>query len=462
MAVNMCPTDGLQSFPVDVGFALTESSYTDAKNTPLNIQFNWGTRTNTPIFSSAGSGVIDHVENDVSTSLTYKDQLYNLGSLQLTSPTHNRWIVSSDSSTSKTSNKEDIVITYELDTFAKSKNTDPKYIILVSPLIRTDDSVDDPNYLINLAYGSASNETLEQLFPYNYGNNYVYYTTCVPGNTLRSHYRNILVLLNTSGISVSTNLMNQIKGKYNSFSKGDYPQYVPLGNFSVKSSIISRVTGLTTMEGFQSTVASVTNPPAPSTTSSGSNPSTNITSYNSMKCVPFDPEKNLTKNGAIVIDTSTGVPFSLDPNTTPSMMRSVLGAIKDSNGNLLYPNAAGLSDDDARNKYLQILPDTARNNSKNKFILSHDGVIPFSSIEKTFIGFCAVVMIVVFILIFFSLTAKMKDDSNSNLWWLFSNFSLNLVLFIGGFFIGYFTIPANCPPTTSTDSSDSSGSSGSN
>jgi hypothetical protein len=463
MAVNTCPSYGLQSFPVDVGFALVESSYKDAKNIPLKIQFQWGTRTSAPVFSSAKSGVIDHVQNDVETTIQYNNKLYNLGSVQITSPTHNRWIVPVNEELTKADNLEDIVITYEIDTFSKSKDTDPKYIILVNPILRTNDTVKDPQYLVNLANGTASSVTLAPLFPYTSGTNYVYYTTCVPGNTLQSHYKNILVLLNPGGILVSSSLMTSIKKLYNSFSEGNYPVYVPLGNFTVKSSVISKVTGLTTMEGFQNMLGAVSNPSSNPQHDTGQAeapvkvPPPTTQSYNSMKCVQFDPERNLTKNGSIVIDTSTGVPFKLDPNTSVDTMRKVLGALKDSGGNVMYPNAASLTDKDARAKYLSILPDTARTNSKNFYSFTRTGKYSFTSVEKTLTAFCAIIMLIIIGLICFSffsninsITEQRKKDIWLWIWWFIELIGLNVGLFIAGFFIGIYTLPASCPSNTVT------------
>lgn len=465
MSVNMCPSDGLQSFPVDVGFALTKLSYTDATNEPLNIQFQWGKRTNPPAFSSAESGIIDHVENDIGTTITYNNQLFNLGSVQLTSPTHNRWIIPSESSPTKASNLEDIIFTYEIDTFAKSNDTDPKYLILVNPILRSNDPVEDPQYFTNFGNEAGTPVSLEGLFPYVSGNNYVYYTTCVPGNTLQSHYKNILVLLNTSGMPVSDSLMVKIKQIYNKASRDNYPMYIPLGNFSVKSSVISKVTGLTTMEGFQSTLGTVTTPTSgsprsttsgspqsttsgPTTRASGSPaPSMGLQSYNAMKCVPFDPERNLTKDGAIVIDTTKGIPFTLDPDTSANTMRNVLGALTNADGSLRYPNADGLSDEEAKAKYLQILPDNARNIRKNKFSMEHKGTIPFTSVENTLIAFCAIVMLIIIILLGINFMGKIKGSTDwlSNIWPLIEFFVFNIGLFVGGFFVGYFTLPASCP-----------------
>jgi len=441
MASNSCPTGSLQGFPLPAGFNISSSTYKDAANHPLNISFTWGTRANIPNFTYSGSGEVDHVVNDTGTSLTYNNSLYTLGSIQLTSPTHNAWLVPSTLEVTKINNVEDVIMTYQLDTFTQVGANDPKYIILVNPILRIDSAIGNPVYLTNLANATASPVTLEGLFPYRSGKNYVYYTTCVPGASLQDTYKNILVILNTQGTLVSSSLMTNIKTKYNSFSQGNYPNYIPLATFSIPSSTTSHVTSL---EGFQSsTSAGVSNPATAVTVT----PPSTTTAFNSMKCVPFDPEKNLTKDGTIVIDTASGTPFMLNPDITAEKKRDILGALTNLDGSPKYPNAAGLSDEDATNKYLQILPDTARRTRKSEFTTTHTGTIPFTNVEKTLAAFCGIIGIVILILLFINFLGLVKGNQTlvTDAWPFIEFFVFNVGLFIAGFIVGYFTLPASCP-----------------
>jgi hypothetical protein len=440
MGSNTCPYGSLESFPVSIGFPLTQSSYRSATNHPLDIKFTWGVRSSIPAFSYAGSGEIDHVVNDASTSITYNKSLYTLGSVQLTSPTHANWIIPATLEVTRANNLEDIIFTYQLDTFTQNSPDDPKYIILVNPILRIDSSIGNPVYLTNLANSTAGSVTLEGLFPYQSGKNYVYYTTCVPGNTYQESYKNILVILNSQGSIVSNNLMTKIKTMYNNTSQGNYPKYIPLAGFMIPASAASRATGI---EGFQNTKASVSNPATALTTTS---PST-TQAFNSMKCVPFDPEKNLTKDGTIVIDTTSGTPFTLNPNISVAKKRDILGALTNLDGSPRFPNAMGLSDEDANAQYLQILPDSARVVSKNQFSMTHKGTIPFTNIEKTLAAFCGIIVLFIFIIVFVQFMGYVKRDVNwvAHLWPYIEFLVFNVGLFVGGFMLGYFTIPASCP-----------------
>ena len=452
MASNTCPDNSIQSFPAKAGFVLDDtiqnSTYKKAKDHPLNIKFTWGVRSSAPSFSYANSGEIDHIVNDTSTTIDYNGIGYTLGSVQFTQPTHNAWLVPTTLEVTKADNLEDIILTYQVNTFTQASIDDPSYIILVNPILRMNSTLGSPLYLTNLANSVPGPVTLEGLFPYHSGKDYVYYTTCVPGNTIQENYKNILVILNTAGSLVSNGLMTSIKNMYSKFSQGDYPSYIPLATFKIPP--LSSMSKVTRIEGF-STEGAVVHPTNASKT--GESNST-VKSHNSMKCVPFDPEKNLTKDGAIVIDTTTGTPFTLNENITPARMRDILGSLKNMDGLFTYPNAAGLSDDDARALYLQILPDTARTISKNSFTSSHTGVIPFTKVEKVLATFCAIICVVIIVLLFITATGMVQNDSSllSKVWPFIELVVLNIGLFVGGFILGYFTMPAKCPDCASDSS----------
>jgi len=452
MASNTCPSNSLQSFPANAGFVLTESSYKNAKKFPLSIQFTWGVRDTAPNFSYANSGEVDHIVNDTSTSTTYNGIFYSLASIQITQPTHNAWIVPTTLEVTKASNVEDIILTYQIDTFTEAGINDPKFIILVNPILRIDSAIGNPLYLTNLANSVSGPVTLEGLFPYHSGKNYIYYTTCVPGISIQDAYKNILVLLNTAGSLVSNSVMVKIKNLYGKFSQGDYPNYIPLANFKIPPT--NNMSTVTNIEAF-TTEARVDNP-----ASGADDPVSSVQAFNSMKCVPFDPEKNLTKDGTIVIDTTTGTPFTLNPNITVARKRDILAALKNLDGSFTYPNAAGLTDETVDSMYLQILPDTARTISKNYFTSTHTGVIPFTKVEKVLGTFCAIICVVILVLLFIATMGYVQNDSSvmTRMWPIIEFFIFNVGLFVGGFIVGYFTIPAKCPDNTSFAGTASSGS----
>ena len=418
-----------------------ENSYKKAKNHPLNIEFIWGRRTTAPSFSYAGSGELDQTVNDTQTSINYNNIRYNLVSLQLAQPTHNSWIVPDTLEVTKLNNKEDIIATYQLDTFSMNGDNDAKYIILVNPILRQDSISTGPTYLTNLANGVSSASSLETVFPYDSNIEYVYYTTCIPGNTLTEKYKNVLVIINTEGLLVGSSIMNKIKTIYNKSSLGDYPSYIPLANFSV-SSRKSNVSGL---EGFAN--ASVTTGTGGGNTA---NPASTEAAYNSMKCVSFDPETDLTKDGSIVIDTSSGVPFKLNATMSSGQKLNILKLLKKADGTRMFTDAklASLTKPDEINStYESILPDTSRQTAKNQFTLTHTGTIPFNKIEQIFAALCGIACIIILVILFLNVVGSVTStSSNWEFGWKIFQFLITSVgFFIGGFVVGYFTLPSSCP-----------------
>jgi hypothetical protein len=411
--VNKCPLGNLQSFPVKAGFTVTDTTFTKATQKPLNITFSWGTRTSAPNFSYAMSGIIDHTQDENATSLMFNDVMYTLASVQLTAPSHNNWLTPHTMEVSKLDNVEDVMLTFQRDMYAPLSEKDPYIIILVNPLIRNRSQNGNPLYLANMANQVASPVTLETIFPYISTNTYAYYTTCVNGVTTQDSYKNILVLLNVNGMIVSADLMIKIKDMYNKFSEGDYPTYVPPGNFNTQSNPKESIKAI--REGFQT--ASVYNPGAPSNLNSGSAPSSR---YTVEKCVPFDPETQVDKDGVIVLNGGDGQPVK-----TVIHQREV---------------------------------------AKSNWRESHKGIIEVSKVEKAFIY--TVVGIAGLILFFGCLFFITSDVSSipgktssvvDTLLTASTSLLFPLAIFIAGFFVGMFTMPASCASPSAISSSGSSG-----
>jgi hypothetical protein len=310
---------------------------------------------------------------------------------------------------SKLDNVEDVMITFQRDMYAPLSEKDPYIIILVNPILRNRSQDGNPLYIANMANQVASPVTLETIVPYTSTNTYAYYTTCVNGITTQDPYKNILVLLNVNGMIVSADLMIKIKDMYNKFSEGDYPTYVPPGNFNTQSNPKDSIKGI--REGFQT--VSVYNPGAPN---SGSAPSSR---YTVDKCVPFDPETQVDKDGVIVLNRGDGQPIK-----TVIDQRQV---------------------------------------AKSDWKDTHKGVIPVSMVEKTFIY--AVVGITGLILFFgclFLITGNplvvgVRGNTRSFIDTLLTattSFLFPLAIFVIGFFVGMFTLPASCPSASTPDYSD--------
>jgi hypothetical protein len=399
MPMNECPLGNLQSFPVKAGFTVTDTTFKSAKEKPMNMKFNWGTRTTAPNFSYANSGIFDHTQNDYLTTLTYNGTLYTLASAQLTKPSHNNWLRPDSLEVSKVDNVEDIMLTFQRDIYAPASSTEPAIIILVNPILRTTTQNGNPLYLANFGNQVASPATLESIFPWVTSNTYAYYTTCVNGLTSYDPYKNILVLLNVSGMIVSAQLMTRIKDMYNQFSEGEYPEYVPPGNFMTESNPNDSIKGV--REDFQNAAPAFPLPPPGSSGASGSS------GYKVEKCFRFDPEM-VRADGTIVLDAA-GKPL----------------------------------------KDIQI----KRNAEKDIWLgtMSSPGSVSLTSVEKgivySFVALCIIAIVVGGGLGF--LYMKKYTDAYTGLLTrsrAIAYFSVQgLALFIFGFGIGMSAIPARCP-----------------
>ena len=409
MSINKCPLGNLQSFPVKAGFSVTDTTFTKAKEKPMNIEFKWGTRTTAPNFSYANSGTIDHTQNDYQTSLMYNGTLYTLASAQLTKPSHNTWLRPDSLEVSKIDNVEDIMLTFQRDMYAPASSTDPAIIILVNPILRTTTQNANPLYLANFGNQVASPVTLESVFPWITSNSYAYYTTCVNGLTSHDPYKNILVLLNVSGMIVSAELMTKIKDMYNKFSEGEYPEYVPPGNFRTESNPNDSIKDV--REGFQTATATGPAPPGGSSSSGGSGSG----GYKVEKCFRFDPEQ-VGPDGIIVLDAA-GKPLKDIKISRDAEKQIWLGA------------------------------------------MSRPGSVSLTSVEKgivySFIGVC------IFAIFFGSILAFLYATKNTGVYNTvltgsksIGYFSVQgLALFIFGFGIGMSAIPATCPKPDCSDAS---------
>lgn len=413
MSINKCPPGNLQSFPVRAGFDVTNRAFISAKKKPLNNKFNWGTRTTAPNFSYASSGLIDHTQNDTLTTLMHNGALYTLVSVQLTAPSHNTWLTPDSLEVSKIDNMEDIMITFQRDMYAPPTEDDPYVIILVNPILRNRSQDGNPLYLTNMANQVASPVTLESIFPYISMETYAYYTTCVNGLTAQDPYKNILVLLNINGMSVSAQLMIKIRDMYNKFSEGDYPTYVPPGNFNTFSNTKDYIS--TVREGFASGQAFLGGN-APNEV--GSSP---VGPYKVDKCVPIDIDTQVGSDGVITFDTSGKLTTVTD-----------LSGIK-----------------------------IARDKIKAEWIGSHTGKFQFTSIERYFVYAVVGILILGIItgvlnfLFGWTNPVPMPPSSTavaSSSIWMTSIFAL--ATFMGGFFVGMYTLPPDGGNTPSNVSKE--------
>ena len=292
-----CPTGSIQSFPLKLGFTPTESDYSQPTvQESISIDVNWAPRTAAPTFdTNEPSGYTDEGSSQLSnqTTLRYNGRKYTLLSVQVCEATHTNWVVPTvDTSI----NNYDVIVTFQ-----SSIDTIDKYVMLVMPLLST--GALDPNYLTGLVGTADTNATfsVKDCFP-EPNANFVMYSTCLIPTQANTTYKNMDVFVCYDGTQITTTLQEALKAAL--------PTGAPYIS-TVDSGLTRRLSTLANQGDFGKkimTTACLLNPKGCSqvtegfTDASGSN-------LSAFKCVPFDPDTQI-KGGAIVLDTTTGLPLT--------------------------------------------------------------------------------------------------------------------------------------------------------
>ena len=296
---QQCPADATVSFPVGIGGAWT-LSYDRTTNVPLNYSFTWGSGTDIPEFSQAASvqsGELNHSSfNSTRLKDLDSDLTYFLASVQLTSPTHVKWLALSTTDVLHTDNQEDIILTFAREPIEGKS----QYIILVNPVIRINVPLISSSFLEAFANQTNINVSPDTLFQNIRENTYAYYTTCTKGLTAGNNYENATVVINTKGIYVWSRFMDLIKSKYTTTHGNiSYPSYRTIfyQQFSETPTSITTQTKFNTIvkvsQGYASSIAAPTVKEVPT---------------ESYKCVSLNPETDIS-GGAFYIDPETGTPL---------------------------------------------------------------------------------------------------------------------------------------------------------
>ena len=140
-SLRSCQKSPIVSFPLRTSIHDLKNYYKSINQHKPNISAKYNARTNNPNFkdSARTTGEID--ENMNSMIVTYNDIKYTLQSAQLTTNTHADWL------DSKVLNKIDLICTFE-----NTLDIDPRFVIIVVPIVIDNTiSIDNP-YLNGLAY----------------------------------------------------------------------------------------------------------------------------------------------------------------------------------------------------------------------------------------------------------------------------------------------------------------------
>jgi hypothetical protein len=196
----MCSTSGNRSFPVNLSFTPDKDLYASVKEV-FSIEFQWTNRTTPPTFTNSQKGILDEGgigKGSVST-IRWKGLSYSLQQVQVSTPTHSKWILSATKQGKYTA---DIVLLFKTSSAVASE----KYIIIVIPLIKEETLSIEPAYLRALSGQSITGQySLLDCLPPKGSREYIYYTTC-----LEPSASSALVLLFHEGCSVSNTTLRAI------------------------------------------------------------------------------------------------------------------------------------------------------------------------------------------------------------------------------------------------------------
>ena len=198
-SLNSCAGEAVVSFPLQTSITDLKSYFKSIEQQKPNISIDYTARLDNPEFrdDSRTSGEINEPLNSI--SVTYNNNDYQLLNAQLTMATHAEWIPNSTPS-KPIQNKIDLIITLE----TKKDNIQPRFVIIVVPIVVDDTaSVNNP-YLAGLAY--LTNDSIYSLSSvFNGLTQYIDYTTC-----LAPHGDKAFVYVNIDTIKVNSDLYHNL------------------------------------------------------------------------------------------------------------------------------------------------------------------------------------------------------------------------------------------------------------
>ena len=291
----MCSTDGNRSYPVDPPSSISADMYNTIRDT-FSINFNLGQRTTRPIFSNGAKALLDEGSGSSVPSIQYNGLTYKVSQVQVTKTYNTKWI---DSIVKRGKNAADITLIFQTAT----TTADTKYIFISIPLLREAVYTSDPSYLQALSGQVATGpHSLSQLLK----GDYAVYTTC-----LEPKKQNALVLVFYQGLSVSGTTLDAMA--QHAGNGGTWPVFFPPTDVTLTTTPTTFTVDTFNTSVIVSSLTEVQQGTA----------ATREDKTNAYTCVPLDPDRDVSKDGKLTIDTATGLPKPL--NTILAARTSVKG-----------------------------------------------------------------------------------------------------------------------------------------
>jgi len=294
-----CPTNANNSYPIQLLkrdgsplFNNLDVAFDTLQSGAFPIEFIWGPRANPPIFSNTGKALLDDSLMDIPPTIRHSGKTYRLKQAQITRPYNKSFLADA------TANRADLTLLFKTDPLTPNEPTGHKYVLVSIPLLQTDAYANDPTYMLGLL-GATSNGpfSLEQCLPPVGHRDYIGYTTCLDGTPTL----NAFVMVFFKGCHISRTSFDAMAAQLGSTgdewafplsSPGDFniglPTFFDEAAFS--KSILSSLSFVGNVEGFQTAPTPATGTPRP----------TNLSQY---KCVPLDIDKNVS-DGTVQFDAN--------------------------------------------------------------------------------------------------------------------------------------------------------------
>jgi hypothetical protein len=313
----VCPTTGLYSFPIDLGFSATDSTYTGVDE-DLAIDIKWASRSTPPQLSGnsveAQQAILDEVTVTSNigggTTLRYRGYDYKLDSVRFCKATHTKWLIPSDK---RSKNKIDVILSFTVS--QNANNPTVRNIVFVSPLYNVDTDTEGTRsfYFQAMTQANLSNFSVREVLPSSDTTRFAYYSTCLePYNNMNTP-QFLLVFVAVEGVPIGPGIQAAIQELVGIDNFNNFPNFTP--TYLANSLSINRAQKIlnTDAESFNNFVASSTAILNYAKLSGSyrqvrAEP-TREDELDAYKCVPLDPEKDI-KDGKLTINLNTGAPLS--------------------------------------------------------------------------------------------------------------------------------------------------------
>ena len=294
-----CPTTGNYSFPIQLGFTPTSSTYGDSADV-YTIEIDLASQVTPPSIGSVDKCLLNQ-NTSTPSKAQFNGHSYSLKSIQITPPSHTSWIVSSDA---RSANVADMLLTFTAD----DPSASIQHIFSVIPFLASTSirKETDPAYLRALGSADVAGPyTLQDCLPS--AQSFAAYTTCLNPNSVKA-----VTLVFYQGKKVSADTLNKILMADDQggpvfgtqVDTRDSLTQKALSHCMMNSIPVIMPEGIT-VSGNKTVMNSDNFAQRVRVSKLGAATGQRVDNTSAYKCVPLDPDRDV-KDGKIYINTATG------------------------------------------------------------------------------------------------------------------------------------------------------------